>query len=220
MAGGRSLPGWAVGLSMFGSYISSISFLANPGKSFGGNWNSFVFTLAMPIAALVAVRWFVPFYRRTGNVSAYDHLGRRFGPWARTYAVVCFLLTQTARTGTVVYLLALAVHNLTGWGVPTVILMTGALMIVYTVFGGIQAVVWIGAIQSVVLVAGPLVCLTVLLAKVPGGFTGVVEQAAAAGKFSLSSFEPAFDAPTFWVVLLYGLTINLGNFGIDQSYVQ
>src|SRR5919106_4263624 len=96
-AAGRSLPGWAIGLSMFGSYISSISFLANPGDAYGGNWNAFVFSLATPIAALIAVRWFVPFYRRSGHVSAYEHLEERFGCWARTYAVVCFLLYQTAR---------------------------------------------------------------------------------------------------------------------------
>src|SRR5919112_3123409 len=109
MSAGRSLPGWAVGLSIFGSYISSISFLANPGKAFGGNWNAFVFSIATPVAALVAIRWFVPFYRRAGDVSAYEHLERRFGPWARTYAVVCLLLPHVARTATVTYLLALAV---------------------------------------------------------------------------------------------------------------
>lgn len=220
MAGGRALPGWAVGLSMFGSYVSSISFLANPGKSFATDWNAFVFTLATPVAAVVAVRWFVPFYRRTGEVSAYEHLGRRFGPWARTYAVVCFLLTQVARTGTVVYLLALAVSPLTGWGVPAVIVLTGTLMVLYSIFGGIQAVVWVGAVQSAVLITGPIVCIIVLLALVPGGAGGVIETAGAAGKFSPGSFAPALGESTFWVVLVYGLTINLGNFGIDQSYVQ
>src|SRR5688572_26008201 len=64
MAASRSLPGWAIGLSMFGSYVSSISFLANPGKAYSGNWNPFVFSLATPIAAAIAVRWIVPFYRR------------------------------------------------------------------------------------------------------------------------------------------------------------
>ena len=93
LTGGRLLPGWAVGLSMFGSYVSSISFLGNPGKSFASNWNAFVFSLATPIAAFVAVRWFVPSYRSSGGVSAYEHLERRSGPWARTYAVICFLLT-------------------------------------------------------------------------------------------------------------------------------
>src|SRR5687767_13751359 len=220
MAGGRSIPGWAVGLSMFGSYINSISFLANPGKAFAANWNAFAFTIATPVAALVAVRWFVPFYRKSGEVSAYEHLERRFGPWARTYAVVCFLLTQVARTGTVVYLLALAVSPLTGWSVPTVIVLTGTLMVLYSIFGGIQAVVWVGAVQSAVLVAGPVVCVIVLLGLVPGGVGGVFETAGAAGKFSLGSFAPDLTASTFWVVLIYGLTINLGNFGIDQSYVQ
>jgi SSS family solute:Na+ symporter len=220
MAGGRSLPGWAVGLSMYGSYVSSISFLGNPGKSFAADWNFFVFSLATPVAAVIAVQWFVPFYRRGGEVSAYEHLGRRFGPWAGTYAVVCFLLTQTARTGSVLYLLALAVSPLTGWGVPAIILMTGTLMILYTIFGGIQAAVWIGALQSLVLIAGPIVCVVVLMANVPGGFAGVIDHASAAGKFSLGSWSPALDRPTYWVVLIYGLTMNLGNFGIDQSYVQ
>ncbi|CAA9392130.1 MAG: Predicted sialic acid transporter, partial [uncultured Phycisphaerae bacterium] len=214
------LPGWAVGLPMFGSYVSSISFLANPGKSFAGDWNAFVFTLATPVAAVVAVRWFVPFYRRAGEVSAYEHLGRRFGPWARTYAVVCFLLTQVARTGTVVYLLALAASPLTGWGVPAVIVLVGTLMVVASFFGGIQAAVWVGAVQSVVLVAGPVACAVVLLGLVPGGVAGVVETAQEAGKLGLGSLAPSLAQPTFWVVLVYGLTINLGNFGIDQSYVQ
>src|SRR5688572_18485019 len=71
MSARRTLPGWAVGLSMFGSYISSISFLANPGKAYSSNWNAFAFTLAAPLGALIAVRWFVPFFRSSGEISAY-----------------------------------------------------------------------------------------------------------------------------------------------------
>src|SRR5688572_14784084 len=174
MSAGRSLPGWAVGLSMFGSYISSISFLANPGKAFGSNWNAFVFSIATPIAALVAVRWFVPFYRSAGAVSAYEHLEQRFGPWARTYAVACFLLTQLARTGTILFLLALAVKFMLRSVVRFVIVLTGAIMVLYTVFGGIRSAVWIGVIQSVVLVLGLLACLIALVVLVPGGFAGVL----------------------------------------------
>ena len=220
MAGGRSLPGWAVGLSMFGSYVSSISFLANPGKSFASNWNAFVFTLATPIAAIVAIKWFVPFYRRSAEVSAYEHLAHRFGPWARTYAVVCFLLTQMARTGTIMYLLALAAAPLVGWKVEAIILLTGAMMILYTIFGGIEAAVWIGVLQSIVLLAGPIICIIVLLSLVPGGIGAVIAGGAEAGKFSLGSFGPSLEDPTFWVVLMMGLAINLGNFSVDQSYVQ
>src|SRR5688572_21076080 len=134
MSAGRAMPGWAVGLSIFGSYISSISFLANPGKSIAGNWNFFVFSLATPIAAIIAVKYFVPFYRHAGQVSAYEHLESRFGPWARSYAVLCYLLTQMARTGTIIYLLTLAVAPLLpwfdgwGWKLETIIVVTGALM--------------------------------------------------------------------------------------------
>lgn len=220
MAGGHRLPGWALGLSMFGSYVSSISFLANPGKAYESNWNPFVFSLATPLAAAVAVRWFMPFYRRTGAISAYEHLEQRFGPWARTYAVVCFLLTQMARSGTVIYLLAMAVAPLTGWDVRVVIVLTGCLMTVYTMAGGLKAVVWTGVVQSVVLVAGPIICLVALLTQVPGGAAEIVATGWKQGKFSLGSLAPNPTASTFWVVLIYGLVINLGNFGIDQSYVQ
>jgi SSS family solute:Na+ symporter len=223
MAADRSLPGWAIGLSMFGSYISSISFLANPASAYAGNWNAFAFTLAMPIAAMVAILWIVPFYRRIGEVSAYEHFERRFGPWARTYAVICFLLVQMARTGTIIYLLAIAVAPLLGWktrGVYALILLTGALMMSYTVLGGIRAVIWTGVIQSLVLIAGPLVCVIALLTQTPGGLAEIVGHNAQRGKFSLGPYGPTLTQSTFWAVFVYGLVVNLGNFAVDQSYVQ
>lgn len=220
MSAGRALPGWAVGLSIFGSYVSSISFLANPGKSFAGDWNAFVFALTLPIAAWVAVRWFVPFYRRIGEVSAYHHLEKRFGVWARTYAVVCYLLTQVARLGTILYLLALALVPLTGWDIRTIIIVAGVAVMIYPLLGGTEAVIWTGVVQAVVLVGGAIVCVVTLLLGIPGGAGELVAVASAHGKFSLGSFGPSLAEPTFWVVLVYGLVINLQNFGIDQSYVQ
>jgi SSS family solute:Na+ symporter len=222
MAAGRSMPGWAVGLSMFGSYVSSISFLANPGKAYAANWNPFVFSLATPIAAAVAVKWFLPFYRHSGEISAYEHLEHRFGPWARTYAVACFLLYQMARMGTVIYLLALAVAPLTGWRVETTIAVTGVLMTIYTLMGGIKAVVWTGVLQSAVLVLGTLLCLGAIIVRTPGGLSAIIDTGVAGGKFSLGSFGPSLTStvPTFWVVFVFGLFTHVTNFGIDQSYVQ
>jgi len=220
MSAGRSLPGWAVGLSIFGSYVSSISFLANPGKSFAGNWNAFVFALTLPVAAFVAVKWFVPFYRRSGEVSAYHHLERRFGAWARTYAVVCYQLTQIARLGTILYLLALALVPLTGWDIRTIIVVAGIAIVVYPLLGGTEAVIWTGVVQAVVLVGGALACVVTLLMGIPGGAARVFEIAEADRKFSLGDFGGGVGQATFWVVLVYGLAINLQNFGIDQSYVQ
>ena len=97
------IPGWAIGLSIYATFLSSNTFLGVPGKAFGSNWNAFVFSISMPFAAWVASKYFVPFYRSTGEISAYTHLEKRFGTWARTYAVICFLLTQFARMGTIFF---------------------------------------------------------------------------------------------------------------------
>jgi SSS family solute:Na+ symporter len=220
MAANRGIPGWAVGLSIVGTYVSSITFLALPSKAFAGDWNAFVFTLTLPPAMWVAARYFVPFYRQAGSLSAYEHLERRFGPWARTYAVACYLLTQIARVGTILYLLALALAPLTGWSVPVLIGLGGLLTLVYTLYGGMEAVIWTDVVQSVVFIGGAAACILVLLLGVPHGAAELMRVSAAAHKFSLGSTSPDPGQSTVWVVLLYGLFINLQNFGIDQSYVQ
>jgi SSS family solute:Na+ symporter len=220
MAAGRRVPGWAVGLSIFGTYVSSISFLALPSKSYSENWNAFAFSLGLPVTTWLAVRYFVPFYRRRGELSSYEHLEQRFGPWARTYAVACYLLTQLARMGTIMYLLALALAPLTGWSVTGLIVVTGAMVIVYTLFGGMEAVIWTEVMQSVVFIVGALACLIVLVAGLPRGLGQFFEIAMRHDKFSLGSFGPSLRDATFWVVLIYGVVINLQNFGIDQNYVQ
>ena len=220
MAAGRSLPGWAVGLSIFGTYVSSISFLANPGKSWAGNWNPFVFSLSLPLAAWVATKWFVPFYRTAGEVSAYHHLEHRFGAWARTYATACYLLTQLVRSGAIMYLLSKALTHITGWDARTIIILTGILMTLFPLLGGTEAVIWVGVVQSVILAVGAVLCMVLLVTGLPEGPGQLFRVAAEHEKFSLGSFDLGLGTATFWVVLLYGVAINLQNFGIDQSYVQ
>jgi SSS family solute:Na+ symporter len=191
-----------------------------PAKAYATNWNAFVFSLSLPLATWIAVRWFLPFYRRTGHVSAYHHLEARFGPWARTYASFCYLLTQLARMGTVMYLMALPVSALLGWDVGGVILLTGVSVTIYSLAGGIVAVIFTDALQTIVLAAGALVCAAVMLFSLPEGPGQLFRIAAAHDKFSLGSFGASLSDSTFWVVLLYGIAINLQNFGIDQNYVQ
>ena len=137
-----SIPGWAIGLSIYATFLSSNTFLGVPGKAFGSNWNAFVFSISMPLAAWIASKYFVPFYRRTGEISAYTHLENRFGPWARTYAVICFLLTQFARIGSVFFGIALSLQALTGYGMATIMIVVGICIILYTVLGGMKAVIW------------------------------------------------------------------------------
>ena len=220
MTAGGTLPAWAVGLSIFGTYLSSNTFLGVPGKAYGSNWNALVFSLSLPLAAWLATRFFVPFYRQSGEISAYQHLERRFGTWARTYAVVCYLLTQFARTGTILFGVSLVMSALTGWNQSLIIVVAGALITLYTVLGGIEAVIWTDVVQSLVLIAGAVVILILLLTGLPEGPAQVFALGASHDKFSLGSFDLDLTSSTFWVVLLYGLFINLSNFGIDQSFVQ
>ena len=85
------------------------------------NWNFFVFSLTIPIGAWAAAKWFVPFYRGSGEISAYHHLEKRFGSWARVYVVICYLLTQIARAGTIMLGVAIGMHAVTGWDVRAII---------------------------------------------------------------------------------------------------
>lgn len=135
---GRSLPGWVVGMSIFATYVSSISYLGYPGKAFSGDWNAFVFSLSIPIASYFAARYFVPFYRSQDSISAYSFLENRFGPWARIYASSCYLLTQIARTGSILYLLALPMNVLLGWHIQTIIVVTSVAIVLYSMLGGMR----------------------------------------------------------------------------------
>lgn len=214
------IPGWAIGLSIYATFLSSNTFLGVPGKAFGSNWNAFVFSLSMPLAAWVASKYFVPFYRSTGEISAYTHLEHRFGAWARTYAVVCFLLTQLARMGSIFFGIALSLQALTGYSMQMIMVVMGVCIIIYTVLGGIEAVIWTEVVQAVVKTFGALLILYLIISNMPGGISKVIEIGKSADKFSLGSFSPDFISSSFWVVLLYGFFINLNNFGMDQNYIQ
>nr|WKN35656.1 sodium:solute symporter [Tunicatimonas sp. TK19036] len=219
-SGGGAIPSWVVGMSIFATFVSSISFLALPGNAYQTNWNSFVFSLSIPIAVFFAVKYFVPLYRGVNSVSAYTFLEKRFGPWARTYASACYLLTQLVRMGSILYLLALPMNALFGWDIRLIIIITGATVMFYSMMGGIQAVVWTDAIQGFVLIGGALACILVLLFSMPEGPVQTFAIASENNKFSLGSFDFNFSESTFWVILIYGLFINLQNYGIDQNYVQ
>jgi len=220
MIANGQLPSWAVGLSMLGTFVSSITFLAYPGQAYNFNWDVFIFSLTLPVAALAATLYFIPLYRTRVKVSAYEYLEQRFGPWARIYGSISFMLGSLARIGMILFLVSLVLHNLTGWSYGTIILMTGVGVTLYTVVGGIEAVVWTDVIQVMILFAGAVASAVILLSGMPGGPEQVFSIARLHHKFSLGSWELDLIRPTAWVVVLYGIMENLRNFGVDQNYVQ
>ncbi|WP_394995936.1 sodium:solute symporter [Emticicia sp.] len=212
------IPGWALGLSFYATFLSAITFLGDPGKSFGSNWNPFVFSLSIPLAAIVSTKFFVSFYRNSGEVSAYTHLEHRFGAWARTYVMVCFIMTQLARMGTIFYGIALTLNAMTGLDMRLIIVVAGLCIIFYTVLGGMEAVIWTEVIQAIIKTLGALLILGIIVSKI--GISEVIKVGLRDDKFSLGSLNFDFTTSSFWVVLIYGFFINLTNFGIDQNYIQ
>ena len=217
---GKLIPGWAIGLSLLATYLSSISFLANPGKSYASDWRPFVFSLTLPIAILVATRWFIPLYRNKVKTTAYEYLEQRFGVWARVYMGAAYILLQIGRFAVVLYLTALALASLLATDTATLIVLLGGLTIAYTLVGGFAAVIWTDVVQSVVLLLGGMLCLYLLLSHMPGGWEQLSATAARQDKFALGSMDADLLVQGFWVIFIFGIVENLKNFSVDQNYVQ
>lgn len=215
-----NIPSWVVGMSIFATFVSSISFLGLPGGSYSGNWNQLIFSLTIPFATYLAAKIFIPLYRGIGSVSAYQFLEDKYGYWARCYVAICYLLTQVCRIGSILLLLAIPLNTMFGWDISAIIIATGVLTLVYAVIGGISAVVWTDAIQGIILIVGALACALILTFGMPEGPGQLFRIAAADHKFSLGSLALTLREPTVWVVFIYGIFINLQNYGIDQNYVQ
>lgn len=221
MVAGRALPSWLVGMSILSTNVSSITFLAVPGNSYLYNWSRLTFSLSIPLAVWISARFFVPLYRQRAEISAYSYLEHRFGPIARSYAAIFYLLTQIARMGSIMYLVALPFDAILHWKIRTVILIIGISTTVYAMLGGIEGVIWTDTIQGFILIGGALLCVLVMIFDTPGGFGRIFAVAVSHHKFSLGSFDPTqWSQATFWVILLNGIFINLQNFGVDQNYVQ
>ncbi|MBR5175713.1 MAG: sodium:solute symporter [Bacteroidales bacterium] len=215
-----SIPAWVVGMSIFATFVSSISFLGLPGGSYSGNWNQLIFSFTIPIATILAAKVFIPLYRGIGSVSAYQFLEDRYGYWARCYVAICYLLTQVCRVGSILLLLAIPISAMFGWDISAIIIATGLITLFFSVLGGISAVVWTDAVQGIVLIVGALACAAILTFGMPEGPGQLFRIAAADHKFSLGSLSLTLREPTVWVILIYGMFINLQNYGIDQNYIQ
>ncbi len=177
--GNREMNGWVVGLSVLGTFLSSITFLALPAFVYEKkNWSGYVFGMALPIAAWIAVQYFIPLYRRHVNLSAYEFLEHRFGYWARGYVAASFTVLQMIRIAMVNLLVALAVDPLLGWGVIPTSIVIGVVVIIYDVMGGIKAVIWTDVAQVFVLLGGALWCLFEIIRRRPGGGHAVRSRSA------------------------------------------
>lgn len=217
----RSIPHWAMGVSMFATLISSITFIAYPGSAYAGTWSE-LYPMFMILGVLVLVgAVIVPFFRHAVGLSAYEYFGQRFGYGARAYSGLAFSAGHFSKMGFVLYLLSLTASSMTGWNIYAVLLLTGALTVLYTLFGGLEAVIWTDVIQGLIMCLGVVVILGILLFIMPGGISAAFDLASDKGKFSLGTPKLDFaDKTSLWVMTLYGFFWFLQKYCADQTVVQ
>jgi solute:Na+ symporter, SSS family len=221
----RSLPGWAVAFSIVGTVISSVSFVAFPGAAFAENFRLLVPNLMVPIILVFVALIIVPFYRHVVGMTSYEYLERRFGLGARMYGSFGFVALRVFDLGFTLLLTAVALEVITGWDIQLVIVGIASFTILYTLFGGIEAVVWNDVVQGLVMAGGALVILATLLFRPEGGPSAVFATAYQAGKFSLGDYSLTWkslfeDRPTVWLFALSGLSSFGRMYIVEQNIVQ
>ncbi len=219
---GKRVVWWAAGLSIFSTMLSAITYLSTPAKGYATNWTWFLFNMAIPIMAPIIIFCFLPFYRRLGITSIYEFLEMRFDSGLRKLGSASFAIFQLARMGIVILLPALALSAVTGWDVKYCIIAMGVLSTIYTVLGGIEAVIWTDVIQTVVLIGGALVAFFIIVDEVEGGFFTIYSEAAKQSKFEMVNTDWKFisGVDTIWVIILGGIFAQILSYGTDQAVVQ
>ena len=215
-----SVPSWAIGMSLMATLVSSVTFLAYPGEGYSSNWILLVQGLMVPIILLFMVWFIVPLYRQVIGLSAYEYFEKRFGLFARMYSSVAFVLTHFSKMGTVFFLLALALSNMTGVNTYFVIWMIGFVVIIITLIGGIEAVIWADVIQGFLLITGGIVSFIILLFALKGGPAELWQIAESHGKTGFGPYTWDFKKLTFIVMAINGVFYAIQKYGTDQTMVQ
>ena len=218
--GGGRLPWWAVGISIFATMLSSITFLSVPAKAFATDWRMFLYNLGVIMVVPIVIRYYVPYFRNLKLDTAYEFLERRFNRIVRYFASGLFVTFMVTRIAIVLFLPSLALNIATGLDVYFCILAMAIVTIIYCTMGGMEAVVWSDVIQGIVLVAGAILSLIVLIVYTDGGLFGFFEMSYGAGK--LHTFDLRFDLtqPVFWVMMIGAFSNNIITYSSDQALVQ
>ena len=219
----RSLPWWAVGLSVMATQMSAITLVGTTGQGYDDGIRFVQFYFGLPLAMIILSVTLVPFFHRARVFTAYEYLERRFDARTRALASFLFLVSRGLSAGVIIAAPAVILSIVLGWSLPLTIVAIGVPTTVYTMFGGVQAVTWADVKQMVVIMVGVSAAVVALIAGLPDDISlePALHVAGATGR--LQAIDFTFDLNetyTFWSGLLGGLFLMLGYFGCDQSQVQ
>ena len=219
----RSLPWWAVGLSVMATQLSAITLVGTTGQGYADGMRFVQFYFGLPIAMVILSVTLVPFFYHARVFTAYEYLEKRFDLKTRTLASLLFLMSRGLSCGVIVAAPSVILSIVLGWNLTLTIIAIGMPTALYTMLGGVQAVTWTDVKQMGVIVGGLIAAVAALIIGLPShvSISDALHVAGAAGRLNAVDF--AFDPRqtyTFWSGLLGGLFLMLAYFGCDQSQVQ
>jgi SSS family transporter len=223
--GGQKIPFWVAGLSIFATMLSAITFMAVPGVAYAKDWNGYIGQWPILIIVPLVVMFYLPFYRRLNITTAYEYLEKRFNLATRVIGSVIFMLFHVGRVAIVLYLPALALSSVTDIDIFAAITVIGILCVIYTVMGGIEAVVWTDAIQAIVLIGGALLCFGLIVSQVDGGMSAISSAMSEQGKgitasWSFNDISIRKGSTSGLVLFVAFMLANLPSYTSGQDVVQ
>lgn len=219
----RSLPWWAVGLSVMATQLSAITLVGTTGQGYADGLRFVQFYFGLPLAMIVLCLTVVPFFHRAKVYTAYEYLERRFDAKTRSLTSVLFLVSRCLACGVVISAPAVILSIVLGWPLTLTVLLIGVPTTLYTMLGGVQAVTWADVKQMAVIVGGVLATVVALIMGLPDDVPVASALQAAGSVGRMQAVDFTFDVTTqytFWSGLIGGMFLAMGYFGADQSQVQ
>ena len=219
--GGRSIPFWAAGISLYATNTSSISFIAIPAKAFETNWQYLTNNLIAVVGLMFVAVWIVPLLRRLDLMSVFSYLEKRFHPAIRMLAsALCIAMQIGSRMSVILFLPALAIATITGLDVVWSILIMGVFTILYTTLGGMKAVIWTDFVQVFVMFGGAIFAIGFIIYHLNGGVPEFLHVAMAEDKTRLFDFSFDLTKATVWGFIFLVLFDVVLTFPKDQVLMQ
>src|SRR5437868_1647538 len=217
----RSVPWWAIALSIVAAETSTLTVISIPGLAYDKDFGFLQVVLGYLVGRVVISVLFIPQYFRGELFTAYQLIDRRFGPVLHKFTAGLFLATRAAAEGVRVFAVSIVIGIALGtgdvWSIAIILLLT----FIYTLEGGMAAVIWTDVVQMAIYLCGTLVGVYTILHLVPGGWQTVVGTASAAGKFHVFDLRWTMATPyTFWAGLIGGTFLTTASHGTDQLIVQ